>query len=158
MTVRVWIGSAATVPSIITHLALSSLPPFLCPIPQHGDPFGSNITNTTCVYSISDYASTLTHPPLIGYSLDGFKLYGRYLDSGAPGATTALDVCGGHTHSGISDYHYHSQVVFVNNTVDGSYLAYPAGPYNCWRGNISTSECQRHRLSARRAGDAGSGS
>ena len=111
----------------------------------HGDPFGSTITNTTCVYSINDYATTLAHPPLIGYSLDGFKLYGRYLDSGAPGATTALDVCGGHTHSGVADsvvgYHYHSQVVLVNNTVDGSYLAYPAGPYNCWRGNISASEC-----------------
>jgi hypothetical protein len=28
----------------------------------HGDPFGEN-----CMYSASDYASTTSHPPLIGY-------------------------------------------------------------------------------------------
>ena len=101
-------------------------------------------TNTTCLYSIKNYTSTLAHPPLIGYSMDGFPLYGRYLDSAAPGASTALDPCGGHTHSGVAGgiadsvvgYHYHSQVVQINSTA-GTYLAYPAGPYQCWKGNIS---------------------
>ena len=113
-----------------------SAPTPLLSLVQHGDPFGSSATNTTCLYSIKNYTSTLAHPPLIGYSMDGFPLYGRYLDSTAPGASTALDPCGGHTHSGVAGYHYHSQVVQISSTA-GTYLAYPAGPYQCWKGNIS---------------------
>ena len=36
----------------------------------HGDPFGSS-----CAYNSSDYSSdTSAHPPLIGYSLDGYEV------------------------------------------------------------------------------------
>ena len=42
------------------------------------------------MYSTSDYNSTTSHPPLIGYGLDGFSIYGRYLDDTAPG----IEMCG----------------------------------------------------------------
>lgn len=99
----------------------------------HGDPYGSN-----CMYSSSDYASTTAHPPLIGFGMDGFKIYGRYLDQTADGYSIALDACGGHSH-GTYGYHYHSQV--LTQTISGNtpvglsagqtYTAYIAGPYNC---------------------------
>ena len=31
-----------------------------------------------CMYSASSYVSPASHPPLIGYGLDGFPIYGRY--------------------------------------------------------------------------------
>ena len=74
----------------------------------HGDPFGTN-----CMYSVADYNSTTSHPPQIGYGLDGFPIYGRYLDDTAPGYSVALDDCGGHIHSPDTSnlgYHYHAQV------------------------------------------------
>ena len=60
----------------------------------HGDPYGDD-GNTffetcacllppvsrlagKCMYSASSYASTSSHPPLIGYGLDGFPIYGRF--------------------------------------------------------------------------------
>jgi len=52
---------------------------------------------------------------LIGFSADGFFIYGikkkkgRYLNSTAPGYSTALDDCGGHTHDS-NGFHYHAQV------------------------------------------------
>ena len=41
----------------------------------------------------------LLNSPLIGFGNDGFYIYGRYLDSSAPGYSVALDNCGGHIHS-----------------------------------------------------------
>ena len=72
---------------------------------------------------------------------DGFPIYGRYLDTTAPGYTVSLDDCGGHIHSPDSSnlgYHYHSQVLSmsVNTTGNGLvarqvYTAYIPGPYKC---------------------------
>ncbi|KAG2449608.1 hypothetical protein HYH02_005141 [Chlamydomonas schloesseri] len=105
----------------------------------HGDPFGPS-----CLYNTSSYG-TNTHPPLIGFGLDGPWLFGRYTSSGQPGFSVALDACGGHTHDSMP-YHYHSQV--LSQTTSGgvlkdvaagqTYTAYPAGPLGCWRGNISS--------------------
>lgn len=104
----------------------------------HGDPFGSN-----CMYSASDYSSTTAHPPVIGYALDGFQIYGRYLDTTAPGYSTSLDDCGGHIHDSY-EYHYHSQVLSqtVSSTSNGlksgqTYSAHLNGPYKCWKGDLS---------------------
>ena len=86
----------------------------------HGDPFN-------CVYNQSDYPTTASHPPLIGFGIDGFKIYGRYLDSSAPGANIALDLCGGHSHSPYG-YHYHTEVKKINVTDSGQQI--PLGtPY-----------------------------
>lgn len=108
----------------------------------HGDPFGPN-----CMYSSSDYSSTTAHPPIIGYSLDGFPMYGRYLDNTASGYSIALDACGGHMHSPDTygyGYHYHAQVlaqkVYTSSnglTAGQSYLSYINGPYQCWKGDVS---------------------
>ena len=75
---------------------------------------------TTCLYGPSDYTTTNSHPPVVGFSYDGHLIYGRYLDSSAPGyAAPLLDACGGHEHDtagtdeyGISlqNYHYHTQI------------------------------------------------
>ena len=35
----------------------------------HGDPFGSK-----CMYDNLDYVFPAAHPPLIGFSLDGFSI------------------------------------------------------------------------------------
>lgn len=64
----------------------------------HGDPYN-------CMYSSANYTSTTAHPPLIGWGADGFKWYGRYLSTAAPGYSTALDDCGGHLHDSYP-YHY----------------------------------------------------
>jgi hypothetical protein len=93
----------------------------------HGDPFG-----TSCLYSAANYSSLSAHPPQvrpactlllpvcsplmaalaalqIGWAYDGPFIYGRYLSTSAPGYSTALDNCGGHTHDSYA-YHYHTQV------------------------------------------------
>lgn len=100
-----------------------------------GDPF-SNVAGK-CLYSPSDYTSVTAHPPLIGFSADGFFLYGRYLNDTADGYSIALDDCGGHSH-GTYGYHYHSQVLTVQATGSNtglsngqSYTAYIPGPYKC---------------------------
>ena len=87
-----------------------------------------------------------SHPPLIGYGLDGVPIFGRHLSSSAPGASVALDDCGGHVHSGIGDayitdgsYHYHAFVSNISslNYAPYVYSAYLHGPFMCWKGNIN---------------------
>lgn len=114
----------------------------------HGDPFGT--LNGTCMYSLIDYTSITAHPPQIAWSLDGFTVYGRHLNSSAVGATTPLDDCGGHVHNDITGtlmtYHYHAQVLTkYTDSIIGSmgptgqaYHAYIGGVFKCWRGNISS--------------------
>ena len=111
----------------------------------HGDPFGP-----TCLYNGANYTNAAgamdwtVHPPIIGISDDGLWIYGRYLSAAAPGGGVALDICGGHSHSGYS-YHYHTQIIAATSTGLGSGsttagLAYPqtsTGPLYCWMGNLS---------------------
>ena len=105
----------------------------------HGDPYG-----TKCLYSDSDYEG-LTHPPVIGFALDGYHIHGRYIDISQDGTEIALDSCGGHSHTveGVEDvYHYHPEVQedLTTNTLDGvnegsnfTYIAYRLAPTTCWR-------------------------
>ena len=102
----------------------------------HGDPFGGGDPSNTCLYSASNYSSPTAHPPLIGISMDGYSIFGRYLDTTAPGQSVPLDDCGGHIHTGVPDYHYHAQLLDAS-TPGGPLVAYVAGPYNCWKGDIS---------------------
>ena len=111
----------------------------------HGDPFGPQ-----CMYSCASYASLDAHPPMVGYGIDGFPIFGRYLSAAAPGASTALDNCGGHVHSSMgttasafpyvadNTYHYHAFVqTIAANGARQSYTAYANGPYMCFKGNLS---------------------
>ncbi len=74
---------------------------------------------------------------MIGFARDGYLIYGRHLQSTNDGYSTALDVCGGHSH-GTYGYHYHSQLLNMTfpSTANGitagtSYIAYLNGPYYC---------------------------
>lgn len=73
----------------------------------HGDSFG-------CQYTAADYTSVDMHPPIIGWSYDGYDIRGRHLSESAPGYNAPLlDDCGGHVHDSDTEalgYHYHTQV------------------------------------------------
>ena len=66
----------------------------------HGDPFSS--TDGVCLYGPANYTSTTMHPPQIGWSLDGYSIYGRHFNAANQGYANALDDCGGHTHDGMT--------------------------------------------------------
>jgi hypothetical protein len=104
----------------------------------HGDPFHS--TDGTCLYGPANYTSNSVHPPLWGFSLDGYSIYGRHLSSSNEGYSTVLDDCGGHSH-GTYGYHYHSQVITAYATSQAArgvttgtaYAVFPPGVFQCWR-------------------------
>jgi len=101
----------------------------------HADPFGPY-----CLYDSRNYTDKglgKAHPPQIGWSLDGYNIYGRHLSTKNEGYSTALDDCGGHTHGSYA-YHYHAQVISSTST-DGKtkYVTMTNGPYKCWKGDIS---------------------
>jgi hypothetical protein len=108
----------------------------------HGDPF--HPTSGKCLYSLEDYSSDTAHPPLIGWSMDGFDIFGRHLNLANLGVNVTLDACGGHIHNDASgtamQYHYHSQVLNTTLDVQGTmrtFLYYPAGVLNCWKGDMT---------------------
>jgi len=112
----------------------------------HGDPFSS--TDGVCLYGPANYTSETDHPPMIGWSLDGFNIYGRHLYTTSLGFDTALDTCGGHEHDGIDGYHYHAQVITAVTDalspavkegliVGIEYATFTPGVHDCWKGNIS---------------------
>jgi hypothetical protein len=87
---------------------------------------------------------------MVGYGIDGIPIFGRYLSASAPGASVALDDCGGHNHSSMgttasafpfvadNTYHYHAFVqTIAANGNRLSYTAYANGPYMCFKGNLS---------------------
>jgi hypothetical protein len=85
-----------------------------------------------------------SHPPQIGWSLDGYNIYGRHLSATNLGYSTKLDDCGGHVHGNLP-YHYHAQVLssvsdegVANGMKQGvDYYASTTGPYKCFKGDIS---------------------
>ena len=88
------------------------------------------------MYNSNSYGDAKSHPPKIGYGVDGFPLFGRYLSSTSPGYDIALDECGGHDHGDSLGYHYHSQVLDIDSS-KGMYRGAIAGPRKCWRGDVS---------------------
>jgi hypothetical protein len=80
-----------------------------------GHPQGSGVYHyhslTTC---LPDQRTKDGHSSLVGYSLDGFGIYGRSGEGGQMLASSNLDVCHGHTHpiswdgKQVSMYHYHA--------------------------------------------------
>jgi hypothetical protein len=70
----------------------------MCAYHYHNDP--------ACVFglgtSIADHTLADGHPPVVGYAVDGFALYGPY----ASGADATLDGCNGHVDA-TRGYHYH---------------------------------------------------
>ncbi len=91
----------------------------------HGDPYGPG-----CLYTEKDIKNN--HPGLIGFSIDGYSIYGRYTKASLAGESVALDDCGGHSH-GSFGYHYHTQVEET-----ASFTKFWMGPKLCWKGDILT--------------------
>ncbi|MGY9010264.1 MAG: hypothetical protein ACKVI7_11365, partial [Rhodobacterales bacterium] len=75
----------------------------------HGDGHSAN-GNKMNIYNLRDY--TGSHPPLIGFGIDGLALYGKYEStySSMAGYSTAIDDFGGHEHDGYN-YHYHAHTM-----------------------------------------------
>ena len=122
----------------------------------HGDPFGDEQSGHKCLYGPSNYTggSATAHPPVIGFSYDGYLIYGRYLSDSAPGFNSpALDACGGHAHANAADvdehgislatYHYHAQIFDATvqageiATAGETYTATTPGPFQCWKADIA---------------------
>eukprot|EP01038_Epipyxis_sp_PR26KG_P006956 gene6956-9512_t len=113
-----------------------------------GDPF--HPVPGICMYSISDYSTDL-HPPLIGWGLDGYEIYGRYIHKKSIGVDIPLDECGGHQHSlklvdnsrsNDEAYHYHSQVLIGANISQLGHIIYNSsvgGVHKCWKGKMLSS-------------------
>jgi hypothetical protein len=82
----------------------------------HADGHGAHANNIFNLYNNLDYVGRY-HPPLIGFSLDGIALYGKYENdySTMSGYSTALDEYGGHDHDDYG-YHYHCHDVEVVET------------------------------------------
>eukprot|EP00929_Paragymnodinium_shiwhaense_P108337 TRINITY_DN74650_c0_g1_i1.p1 TRINITY_DN74650_c0_g1~~TRINITY_DN74650_c0_g1_i1.p1 ORF type:complete len:582 (-),score=48.68 TRINITY_DN74650_c0_g1_i1:312-2057(-) len=127
----------------------------------HGDPFGDQDSSKDgpdrCLYGPSNYSSGSTgHPPIIGFAFDGHLIYGRYLDSSAPGfAAPTLDVCGGHAHTNagtdehgfdLKQYHYHTQVFDATCPARAkcssgeAHKVTTTGPYQCFKADLSAAE------------------
>jgi hypothetical protein len=90
-----------------------------------------------CMYSPANYANYkgLTgHPPVIGWSFDGYEIYGRHLSNRAVGYNQSLDLCGGHSHNDSKGnaMDYHAQVVkvyYTSGSTVQSYYSYIPGPF-----------------------------
>jgi hypothetical protein len=90
-----------------------------------------------------------THPPLIGFAMDGYTIYGKHIVSELEGGTLGLDRCGGHSH-GEYGYHYHAHTLAHQSTntligvnaSDGpfSYTSYMIAPTTCWHGDVNVIE------------------
>jgi hypothetical protein len=68
------------------------------------------------MYTQSGYPTS--HPPMIGFSLDGFKIYGRFLDTSA---CVSFDLCGGYSHGSFG---FHTEVEKINATNYGQQMPY----------------------------------
>ena len=78
-----------------------------------GHSFNGNGIN---LYNIGDYIG-YSHPPVIGFSMDGLALYGKYENSysAMDGYNVVLDEYGSHTHGGYGQ-HYHAHEKNVTGT------------------------------------------
>ncbi|KAH8068070.1 DNA binding protein [Aureococcus anophagefferens] len=121
----------------------------------HGDLFSDS---HQCLYGTSNYTSTASHPPIVGFGADGHLIYGRYLGDDAPGfAAPLLDECSGHTHDdstideyGVdlgATYHYHTQIFDYtcgagnDRCDDGDEVVISTtGPLFCFRADLSRQE------------------
>jgi len=101
----------------------------------HSDGHTAN-ANDLQLYNLADYAGQ-THPPLIGFGLDGVALYGTYEAAygSMEGINVPLDAWGGHSH-GVWGYHYHAHQVTSQSSEGNSYTNHVLIK-GAWRGLIN---------------------
>jgi hypothetical protein len=94
-------------------------------------------SNDLSLYNIHDYDGQ-SHPPVIGFGLDGVALFGTYesLYTGMEGYSTGLDSYGGHTHGELG-YHYHAHQYAAKSPKGQSYTVH-ALLKGAWRGMINS--------------------
>lgn len=97
----------------------------------------SGVGNELALYNLRDYVGK-THPPLIGFGLDGVALFGRYVSnySSMKGYTTTLDDFGGHDHDGIG-YHYHAHTTNATTSDNKTYVL-SVLMKGAWKGKINS--------------------
>ncbi len=102
----------------------------------HADGF-SALNNGLSLYNSDDYTGK-THPPLLGFGLDGVALFGKYLaaHSSMIGYSVALDEYGGHDHDGIG-YHYHAHTEAAVSPFGKAYTLHLL-LRGAWRGKINS--------------------
>ena len=96
----------------------------------HGDPYGEK-----CVYGPDDYDIQENHPPVVGYSLDGYPIHGRYNTDSGRGMNVDLDECNGHEHNHYG-YHYHADQGTATHR-SYTWTEFRLGPTHCWHGDIN---------------------
>lgn len=103
----------------------------------HADGHGGN-GNGLNLYNLRDYVDQ-SHPPLIGFSLDGMAIYGRYEASysSMDGYSTSLDNYGGHDH-GAYGYHYHAHSIESSELGETPTFTLHALMKGAWRGKINS--------------------
>ena len=102
----------------------------------HADGF-SALNNGLSLYNSDDYTGK-THPPLLGFGLDGVALFGKYLAANGSmiGYSVALDEYGGHDHDGIG-YHYHAHTEAAVSPLGKAYTLHLL-LRGAWRGKINS--------------------
>ena len=91
------------------------------------------------LYNIEDYEGH-THPPVIGFAMDGLAIYGKYESnySSMDGSSVALDEYGSHDHDGYG-HHYHAFAGDVSSDVKGVAVNFTQHFFmvGAYRGNIN---------------------
>ncbi len=102
----------------------------------HADGHSVN-SNDLSLYNIQDYEGQ-SHPPVIGFGLDGVALFGIYekLYPTMEGYDSGLDGFGGHTHGDLG-YHYHAHMFQATTSKNASYTVH-ALMKGAWKGNINS--------------------
>lgn len=102
----------------------------------HSDGHSGN-GNGLNLYNLADYENA-SHPPLIGFGMDGLALYGKYeiTYNDMAGYSLALDDFGGHEH-GDYGYHYHAHTASSTIIEDQTDYTLHILMNGAWRGNIN---------------------
>lgn len=102
----------------------------------HADGHGAT-GNGLNLYNLADYVGK-SHPPLIGFGMDGIALYGKYesAHSSMNGYSEALDSFGGHDH-GSYGYHYHAHSASSSVINDATSYTLHILMKGAWKGSIN---------------------
>ena len=91
------------------------------------------------LYNIEDYEGH-THPPVIGFAMDGLAIFGKYESnySSMDGSSVALDEYGSHDHDDYG-HHYHAFADEVSSDVQGVEVNFTQHFFmvGAYRGNIN---------------------
>ncbi len=93
--------------------------------------------NDMNLYNMADYPGQ-SHPPILGFGLDGIALFGIYesLYPTMEGYSSGLDTYGGHSHGDLG-YHYHAHTYSATTNSGKAYTVH-ALMRGAWKGKINS--------------------